>query len=49
MMLRALKQKGYKQGRDYLYVKDPEASHNEAAWSRRFPFALKSILSKKLH
>lgn len=47
LMLKALKQKGYKEGRDFLFVTDTGATHNEAAWSRRYPFALKTVLSKK--
>ena len=39
-MLQALKEKKYKDGKDYLFVLDKAASHNEAAWAKRFPEAL---------
>lgn len=34
-MLKALIQKGYELGKDILWIKDNEAEHNEAAWSKR--------------
>lgn len=42
-MLKALSDKGYKQGRDFIYVSDPTAQHNEQAWAKRFPYALKVV------
>ncbi len=34
-MLTALKDKGYKENQDLLWVKDYSAEHNEAAWAKR--------------
>jgi predicted alpha/beta superfamily hydrolase len=34
-MLTALKEKGFKEGKDLYYFKDPNAEHNERAWSKR--------------
>ena len=34
-MLLALKDKGFKEGRDLLFFKEPEAEHNESAWAKR--------------
>jgi hypothetical protein len=34
---------GYAEGRDFLYVHDPGASHDEAAWSSRLPEALRFL------
>ncbi|HLO79382.1 MAG TPA: alpha/beta hydrolase-fold protein [Chitinophagaceae bacterium] len=45
-MLKALNSKGYKPGRDYIFIAAPDAGHNEEAWSKRFPQALKLVLSK---
>ncbi len=42
-MLKALTDKGYKAVRDFIYVSDPNAKHNEEAWARRFPYALKLL------
>ena len=44
-MLVALDSKGYLLNRDFVFIKDEAASHNEKAWSARFPEALKTILS----
>lgn len=46
-MLTALKEKGYKEGKDYIWIKDPQAKHFEAAWAKRMPVALKAILPSK--
>jgi len=43
-MLEALQQKGYKEGQDYLWIKDDKAQHNEAAWAKRFPTAIEWIM-----
>jgi predicted alpha/beta superfamily hydrolase len=43
-MLAALKQKGYKQGKNYNYVVDPNAKHVESDWAKRFPLAIKWCL-----
>jgi predicted alpha/beta superfamily hydrolase len=45
-MVKALNDKGYKPRRDYIYVTAPKAGHNEEAWAKRFPKALKLVLSK---
>lgn len=39
-----LEQKGYTPGRDLLYVLEQGAPHNEAAWARRLPAALRFLL-----
>jgi hypothetical protein len=39
-MMIALKQKGYKEGRDYFYLLDPAAKHFESDWAKRFPKAV---------
>jgi predicted alpha/beta superfamily hydrolase len=36
--------KGCVEGRDLRYVEDPEARHNEDAWARRLPDALRFLL-----
>jgi predicted alpha/beta superfamily hydrolase len=41
----ALVRKGYKEGRDLLYVEEEGALHNEAAWAGRFPRLLRFLLS----
>jgi predicted alpha/beta superfamily hydrolase len=43
-MIEALKRKGYKNGKDYYYFVDAAAKHNEAAWAKRFPAAIKKCL-----
>ncbi|NDK55328.1 alpha/beta hydrolase-fold protein [Pontibacter fetidus] len=42
-MLQALKAKGYKENKDFVWVKAPQDKHSEAAWARRMPLALKLI------
>jgi predicted alpha/beta superfamily hydrolase len=44
-MLSALKQKGYKEGKDYFYFNDPKARHFESDWAKRFPQAVKLCLT----
>ncbi|MDO9548178.1 MAG: alpha/beta hydrolase-fold protein [Candidatus Marinimicrobia bacterium] len=39
-MLEGLKNKGFHQGMDYLWIQDQSAEHSEKAWSKRFPLAL---------
>ena len=46
-MLAALKAKGYKEQKDFVWVKAPEAKHSEAAWAERMPAALKLIFPPK--
>ncbi len=36
--------KGYREGRDLLYVEDEGAPHHESAWARRLPDALRFLL-----
>jgi hypothetical protein len=43
-MMTALKQKGYKEGRDYFYTIDTGAKHFESDWSKRFPKAVSICL-----
>jgi predicted alpha/beta superfamily hydrolase len=42
-MIAALKAKGFVEGQDFVYVGDPEARHFEAAWAKRFPYAIESL------
>lgn len=44
-MMTALKQKGYKEGKDYFYYIDPKAKHSESDWAMRFPGAVKRCLN----
>ncbi|MDX5435861.1 MAG: histidine kinase, partial [Pontibacter sp.] len=46
-MLAALKKKGYRAGKDYIWVKAPQAKHQEAAWGKRMPKALNLIFPAK--
>ncbi|GIL08520.1 MAG: hypothetical protein BroJett033_0310 [Chloroflexota bacterium] len=39
-----LRAKGYRDGYDLLYVEDEGAPHNESAWTRRLPGALRFLL-----
>jgi predicted alpha/beta superfamily hydrolase len=39
-----LREKGYHEGRDLLYVEDEGAPHHESAWARRQPDALRFLL-----
>lgn len=39
-----LRHKGYRPGEDLLYVEEEGGQHNEAAWSRRLPAALRFLL-----
>ena len=45
-MLQALQAQGYREGKDYLWVLDKKAQHNEAAWAKRMPKALTFFLGK---
>jgi enterochelin esterase-like enzyme len=42
-MMKALEEKGYIKEKDLFWIKVPEAEHNEAAWAKRMPEALKII------
>jgi enterochelin esterase-like enzyme len=46
-MIKTLEQKGYKKNKDYFYISAPDAEHNEAAWAKRMPEALKSLLGRR--
>jgi predicted alpha/beta superfamily hydrolase len=46
-MLIALNAKGYKRGRDFVFIHDTGATHFEADWAKRFPKALMIVLGKK--
>lgn len=41
-----LQEMGYQEGRDLRYVEDKGAGHNEAAWARRLPDALRFLLGE---
>jgi hypothetical protein len=41
-----LGQKGYRLGHELRYEEEEEASHNEAAWARRLPGALRFLLAR---
>jgi hypothetical protein len=40
-----LRQKGYRDERDLRYVVEAGGEHNEAAWARRLPDALRFLLA----
>jgi len=44
-MISALKSRGYTEGKDFLSVLDKDAKHSEADWAKRFPEALKLVMS----
>jgi predicted alpha/beta superfamily hydrolase len=43
-MVKSLETKGYRRGKDLFLISAPEAEHNEAAWAKRMPVALKMML-----
>jgi predicted alpha/beta superfamily hydrolase len=43
-LVRLLEQKGYRHGENLLYVEEAQARHEEAAWARRLPQALRFLL-----
>ncbi|MCO6473572.1 MAG: alpha/beta hydrolase-fold protein [Melioribacteraceae bacterium] len=45
-MLEALQGKGYEEGKDYIWIKDNEAEHNEPAWAKRMSYPLKIFYGK---
>ena len=45
-MLTTLKSKGYREGKDFVFVHDPAAKHFEADWAKRFPRALMMVLGR---
>lgn len=44
-MMAALKQKGYREGKDYFYYIDQKAKHFESDWAKRFPKAISICLT----
>tara|TARA_B100000809_G_C14764142_1_gene396934 strand:+ start:90 stop:227 length:138 start_codon:yes stop_codon:yes gene_type:complete len=44
-MIKALTDKGYEEGKDYMLVYDKEAGHSENEWAKRIPGAFR-FLSK---
>jgi predicted alpha/beta superfamily hydrolase len=44
-MMEALKQKGYKERKDYFYLVDPNAIHFESDWAKRIPTAIQLSFS----
>jgi predicted alpha/beta superfamily hydrolase len=45
-MLAAIKAKGYKDGKDFIFIHAPTAKHSEADWAKRFPNALMLVLGR---
>lgn len=45
-MMQTLKQKGYKEGKDFIWFKDEGAAHNETAWAERSWRFLKLFFEK---
>jgi enterochelin esterase-like enzyme len=39
-MISVLKEKGYREGIDFVYFRDPSAKHFETDWAKRFPAAI---------
>ena len=46
-MIRALASKKFRAGRDFIFLKDEPATHNEEAWASRLPFALQRVIGTK--
>ena len=46
-MVAVLKAKGYKEGKNFVFISDPAAKHFEADWAKRFPHALTLTLDQK--
>lgn len=44
-MVKLLRQLGYQEGHDLMYVEEEGGEHNEAAWARRLPAALRFLLA----
>ncbi|MBZ0199616.1 MAG: hypothetical protein K8H86_07100 [Ignavibacteriaceae bacterium] len=45
-MISALEKKGYAEEEEFIFVKANDAEHNEAAWAKRLPDALRFIFGK---
>jgi predicted alpha/beta superfamily hydrolase len=43
-MIKALEQNGYRKNKDLFWLVVPEAEHNETAWAKRMPGALKLLI-----
>ena len=46
-MLVALRTKGYSEGKDFVFIKDETAEHNEIAWSKRIGKVLEMFYGRK--
>lgn len=46
-MLPLLKAKGYKEGVNFIFIQDKNARHFESEWAKRFPNAIKWLLTGK--
>lgn len=46
-MIRALAGRNYCAGRDFMFLKDEPASHNEQAWAGRLPFAFERVIGTR--
>ena len=46
-MMEALKNKGYREGIDFIRVIDPQQRHYETAWSKRLPEALEWVMKER--
>jgi predicted alpha/beta superfamily hydrolase len=45
-MISALKEKNYVEGKDFVFIVDPEAEHNERAWAKQIGQALVKLFGK---
>lgn len=46
LMINLLKSKGYEDGKDFVFIIDKNAMHNESAWAKRVPKMLKILFAK---
>lgn len=46
LMINLLINKGYKDGKDFVFLIDEKASHNESAWAKRVPEMLNILFAK---
>jgi hypothetical protein len=42
-----LASKKFRAGRDFIFLKDEPATHNEEAWASRLPFALQRVIGTR--
>jgi predicted alpha/beta superfamily hydrolase len=47
-LARLLERKGYRHGEDLMYLEEAGAAHDEGAWARRLPTALRFLLAEEL-